>query len=97
MHKDNESTFYIAKVEGENITIPSELQILEISAREPKGEKTAAGALEDLPSELVGEENPNGLDLLIRLQFDQELDKEKLSAIYEKISNAIDSAIRTID
>ncbi|MCM8536155.1 MAG: hypothetical protein NE334_09490 [Lentisphaeraceae bacterium] len=81
--KDKESSFYIAHVDAETI-IPKSIQILEIQVSETTG----------LPE--LNEADPNGVDLLLRLQFDKQVEKEKLPEIYEHLTKAIDKALKEI-
>ena len=99
LRKDEQSSFYIAEV-SEEIILPDNVQALEFKVPiKPKKQDDIAtklkAALPDLPNDLEGEV-PNGLDVLVRLQFDKELPEEKLPVIYEELSKAIESAMKNL-
>lgn len=100
LRKDEKSSFYIAEI-SENIILPENIQALEfkvpIQEKKPLADIASKlkAALPELPHEMDGE-SPNGLDVLVRLQFDQELPEEKLPVIYEELSKAIENAMKNL-
>ena len=99
LRKDEKSSFYIAEV-SEDIILPENIQALEFKVPTPKNTPAnmaskIKAALPELP-EALGEDGQNGLDVLVRLQFDKELPEEKLPAIYEELSKAIESAMKNL-
>ena len=96
LHKDDKSSFYIAEISDE-IILPENIQALEFKVPTPteKPKKGLVGGFPGIPEDL-NDEVPNGLDVLVRLQFDKELPEEKLPVIYEELSKAIESAMNNI-
>ena len=95
--KDNESSFYIATVIGEGISVPDSIAALEMALSEkPEAKKNE---LIKVPKETVHEQeiSDESTDLTVRLHFSQAIKPEKLPLIYEEIAKAIDSAIRKMD
>lgn len=97
--KDNESSFYIATVIGEGISVPDSIAALEMALSEkPEAKKNE---LIKVPKETVHEHeeeiSDESTDLTVRLHFSQAIKPEKLPLIYEEIAKAIDSAIRKMD
>lgn len=90
--KDSESSFYIATVEGEDIHIPENLKILEMTIPEPERIKPPA-AIMGLPR--VPE--ANSTDIVLKLHINQTIAPENISLLYEEISKAVTSIIKHID
>ena len=94
LHKDTESSFYIATVEGEDIHIPENLKILEMNvsdkAQEPEKEANNLLALPILP-------DSNSTDIVLRLHLNQNIAPENFPVLYEEIAKAVDSAMKKMD
>ena len=98
--KDSQSTFYIATVLGENITVPESIAALKMQDTSPQS-KGKNELVKYRPKNMISESEAGTLDestnLTVRLHFSQAIEPEKLPLIYEEIAKAIDSAIRKMD
>lgn len=92
LKKDSESSFYIATVKGDDIHIPENLKILEMSVAEQE-QNSDSQAIMGLPKDPI----PNSTDIVLRLHINQSISPENIPTLYDEITKAIDSAIRKID
>lgn len=98
--KDSQSTFYIATVLGDNITVPDCIAALEMQEAKPiehkKNELIKSKPKRNLAESQIDAEDES-TDLTVRLHFSQAIKPDKLPLIYEEIAKAIDTAIRKMD
>ena len=92
LHKDSESSFYIATVQGDDIHIPESLKMLEMNTIETQDEPVAENLLA-LPTA----PEANSTDIVLRLHLNQNIAPEKFPMLYEEIAKAVDSAMKKMD
>lgn len=92
LKKDNQSSFYIATVKGEDLHIPEKLQMLEMAVTEesPKNTPEAIMGLPNKPQE-------NSTEIVLRLHINQTIAPENIPVLYNEITKAVDSVIKNID
>ena len=94
LHKDSESSFYIATIEGVDIHIPENLKILEMNI--PKNQKETERASENILA-LPTVPDPHSTDIVLRLHVNQNIAPENFPMLYEEIAKAVDSAMKKMD
>jgi hypothetical protein len=101
LQKDKESSFYIANIEGDDITIPENMKALEIKPRKEVGTNETTveidESLEKLNQNALKKSNDNSTDLILRLHLNQAVDPAKINTLYNEIAKAIESVIKKID
>lgn len=95
--KDDQSSFYIATVEGEEIHIPEKLKALEMVIPEQPRISEELTTLTETLQKFAGKSDPNSTDLILRLHLNQNLDPSKFPVLYDEIAKAVDSAIKKMD
>ncbi len=101
LQKDSESSFYIANIEGEEITIPENMKVLEIQPKKEIAPTEKVEAEQDssvnFNQNFHGKSNDNSTDLILRLHLNQTVDPAKFPTLYSEIAKAIESVIKKID